>query len=468
MHGFLRNTLLFYIRFWAKKALKKHRPLVIGVAGSVGKSSTCQAILAVLKASEKVKLIKGNSETGIPLGLLGIETKSLGYETVSKSIVDWLRILVKAPFSTGYIKGSKYLIIEMGIDDPNPPKNMGYLLSIVKPDIALSLNIAPPHLGQFEKILKGKVVENKLDYVLDRMADEDTKIISKSGCSIGIYNADDKRISKLIEKFGKSKTKTRLLTFGQEKSNTVSYSSYDVSLESSDFSFLLNSGEKKQSVTLHFTGFVLPSVYREVIAAVIIVGLQTGLTLQSIKSSLEKNYRLPKGRSSILEGVKNSIIIDSSYNASPVSVKAFLDLLQKLKTLTNRPSVFIFGDMRELGSSAKEEHEKIAAEIAKQVDYLYCVGPMTREYFVQQVEGYNKDLKEIRWFDSAIRAGEYLKDHLPENSIVLAKGSQNTIFLEEAVKLILKNPADSKNLCRQEDYWLRKKRDFVQVKKGAE
>lgn len=146
LRGFAIWFILNYLKFWAKLALFFHKPYIIGIAGSAGKSSARNALLAVLKDYKRVKAVTGNSETGVPLGLLGIDLK--GY-----SPSDWKEALLKAPRGLNTLKNIDYLIVEMGIDDPNPPKNMEYLLSIVKPDLAISLNVAGPHLQQFEKTL---------------------------------------------------------------------------------------------------------------------------------------------------------------------------------------------------------------------------------------------------------------------------------------------------------------------------
>ena len=113
--------------------------------------------------------------------------------------------------------------------------------------------------------------------------------------------------------------------------------------------------------------------------------------------------------------------------------------------------------MRELGEESKIEHEEVAVKLIGIVDYLYLVGPLTREYVLPVVQLNESLFKEIRWFDTSIRAGEFMKENLVKNSIVLAKGSQNTIFLEEAVKQILADKNDRKNLCRQEEFWKKEK-----------
>jgi len=445
----LKSTLLSHLRKNAQKALLKSQPTIIGIAGSVGKSSTRNALESVLKDQKKT-LSVGNSETGIPLGILGMKPN-----TYSKK--EWLQMAAKASFSTDFLIGTEYLIVEMGIDDPFPPKNMEYLLSILKPHIAISLNATATHTEQFEKSLTNKEKElpddKKREIIIDKIALEDTKIITQSDCRLGIYNADDPDVSRHIK--DKVSSSTVLKTFGDKNTNDISYGQHSVSLDGSVFKLFVKIDDKREEISLSFKDYVLPKEYREVFAATVLVCLDLGISLPTIISSLEKNYTLPRGRSSLLEGIEKSSIIDSSYNASKASVSAFLDLANTLKKETDRPLVFLFGDMRELGNESKIEHEDIAQKIIGVVDHLYLVGPQTREFILPVVQQNETSFKEIRWFDNAVRAGEFMKENLPKNAIVLVKGSQNTIFLEEAIKLILKNKSDEKLLCRQDDYWMK-------------
>lgn len=459
--NFFETHVLSYLRTLAKIALKKHNPTIIGIAGSVGKSSTRYAIEAILKDHYNVKSI-GNSETGIPLGILGIVPKSYGKK-------DWALMLSKAPLGLNYLRGTQYLIAEMGIDEPDPPKNMEYLLTILKPNIAVSLNVSATHSQQFDKTVgrNGKELSDKerLESVVRNIAKEDTKIITDSGCKVGIYNADDENLSNQIsERFNLVRGSTshtgkvpKLLTFGTKNKNAVSYGIYSVSLEGSNFQLFVEKEGKNQEIKLKFKGFIVPEVYREVFAASILTALSVDLTLDQIKSSLQKNFTLPKSRSSLFEGIRDSVIIDSTYNASKQSTIAFLDLLDTLENKTDRPTVFVFGDMRELGKESEIEHTEVAKRTIGTVDYLYLVGPQTMEYVLPIVQENEGKFKEIRWFDSANRVGEYLKDNLPHQAIALFKGSQNTIFLEEAVKNVLLNKKDANNLCRQSDFWMNAK-----------
>lgn len=472
MKHLLARLFLTYLRFFAKKALEQHNPTIIGIAGSVGKSGTAHALFSVLKLHGSTKLV-GNSETGIPLGILGIQPKDY-------TIADWLRMLVAAPQGIDHLQGTKYLIAEMGIDEPFPPKNMGYLLTILKPTIAVVLNESATHSQQFEKALsdeeRTKSDEEKLKLLVKKIAEEDCRIITESDCKVAIYNADDENIRNVIlnpDSIGGTKAKDQdssakpqndkkplLLPFGQEKSNAVSYKTYEVSTSSSSFSF--SSTIKQYSniaINIKFPGILLPREYEQTFAAVTAIAGSLEVPILTLIKGLE-SFSLPAGRSSLLTGSNNSKIIDSSYNASKAAMFAFLEMMHTLKKNTKRPIVFLFGDMRELGNEAKIEHEAVAQKLIGIVDYLYLVGPLTQKYVLPtyNLELGTYNLKEVRWFLNSKYAGEYLKDHIPPNALILVKGSQNTIFLEEAIKYILAEKDDAKRLCRQSNFWLDVKR----------
>ncbi len=434
--------VLLYIKIFAKLALIIHKPYVIGIAGSAGKSSTRNAIFSIVKSEYKTLLVSGNSESGVPLGILGIEIKNF-------SILGWIKALTAAPFKIFSTRVYSHMIVEMGIDDPNPPKNMEYLLSIVKPDLSICLNISATHTMQFEKLL-GKKPQNTSasEFLLDQIALEDTKIITKSDCKIAIFNEDDKYLSKYLNEF----TKAKKYTFGSKQSNNISYVSFSSSLKGSAFKFLIDGN----ALEVNINGYILPEVYREVLSASILTGIALNIDLTKIKNSLETNFKLPRGRSSLFSGIKNSTIIDSSYNSSKNSVISFLDLISTFKT-SSKKIVFLMGDMRELGNEAENEHKKVAAKINSVADEAYFVGPLTNQYVVPNI----KKGITTKWFPNALDAGTYLADNLSSNSVVLVKGSQNGIYLEEAIKKILLEKKDFKNLCRQDQYWLKTKERII-------
>ena len=455
MREFIIWRILYYLRFWARIALVVNKPYVIGVAGSVGKSSTRNALHAVLKDHFKVKVVSGNSETGVPLGILGIATEGFTYK-------NWLLMLFKAPFGITHLRNTRYLIVEMGIDDPNPPKNMSYLLTIVTPEMSIDLNATATHTMQFEKLLSSNT-KNTLDFLLTKIAEEDSKIITNRKTKIGIFNWDDLRLRTAVSKKAKD---VKLFTFGSASDCDIVFKDYSITTKKTKFTYDLKSEKGTRTVELSFSGLLLPPAARESFGAVILACMQLGLKFSQVKESLEKNFAIPKGRSTLFSGVRGTLIIDSSYNSSKSTVLSFLEVLKELRQKTGKKTVFLMGDMRELGTTSQVEHEEVARMVAESVDELYCVGPLTQEFvmpYIKNILGKKGKTQKAEWYKNAIQAGLHMKEEVSDNSIILVKGSQNTLFLEESIKFLLENQVDSKNLTRQEEYWMKIKQNFFSV-----
>jgi len=446
MKKLLTTFFLLYIKFFAKIALMVNKPTIIGITGSAGKTSTRNAIFSILKDHKKTFMIeKGNSESGVPLGILGLHVDSIGFSSIHRSLQDWSRILIQAPRNIFFLKKYAYLIIEMGVDDPQPPRNMGYLLSIVKPQIAVVLNAFPAHAEQFERVITPPITDEKISSAI---AHEKCKMVTEnSQCRYAIFNTDNAPTYNELA--------TSVLphaTFGSSNESTVKHISYDVSLEKTSFGYTM----RNKKITITLKNVVLPEVLKEAFAAALLVGDYVGIHMQQMISSLENNYTLEPGRNTVFHGIENTTLIDSSYNGPSDGMKAMLSMAIELKKSTNRPLAFVMGDMRELGSQAKEQHESLIPDIEKHVDYLYTVGPLTYTYIFREVKK-RAHLKNAFSFEGPHEAGQFLKKNIPENAIILFKGSQNTIFLEEAIKYVLKDIKDAERLPRQEKYWLQKK-----------
>lgn len=432
-----------YLRFFARLAVLLSDTHYIGIAGSAGKSSARNITTAMLQNSFRVASIEGNSETGLPLGLLGIKPK--GY-----NVLDWLWMMIRAPFGIFYLCRYEWAVCEYGIDEPYPPRNMSYLLTILKPHIALHLNISATHTMQFEKLLEKKLYKNieeknRYDFLLKKIAEDDLKIITKSGAFYGVYNKNDECAAGEIKQFCKTKHGTKLYSFGDN--GDIEYRSHTVSHHGTKIVLKYKSEIHKIEVKK----YVLPNVYQETVAASLLASICAGVEIKDAIASFQDNFSLPPGRASVFDGVKDSIILDSSYNASKESTLSFLELLDDVGT-KSRKKYFLFGDMRELGSLAKQEHEEVAKKIVKIVDMCVCVGPLTKQYVLPILE---KHSVSYTWFEDSTEAGEYLRKNIVPQSVVLVKGSQNTIFLEEAIKHLLKDRSDFDKLCRQEEYWFK-------------
>ena len=419
----LTPLVLWYLRTIGRLALSQTHATIIGIAGSVGKTSTREALFAILKDIAPTHMVAGNSETGVPLGLVGLFPHDY-------SPLDWIRMICIAPFRIGFLKQKKYIIVEMGIDDPYPPKNMAYLLTIVQPDIGIITEESAAHTMQFEKILNPKTIltdSDRLTLLIEAITKEDAKMLKK--CSIQIINSDNPFLKKEIP---------QALTF--------QITGYSVSMKQTTFSFRMESTE----ITVIFKGHIFPRDLAYSFAPAILATNKLGIPLDIIQKNLEKNFIPPKGRESVFFATNNSLIIDSTYNASKQSVLSFIDMLKTLKKETKRHTIIVLADMLELGNESQIEHEAVARAIGNIPDTLYLVGPLTKRFILPIV-------KNAKWFPSIIELNQALSD-IPKHSLILFKGSQGDLWLEECIKLLLKNKEDASRLCRQNAFWQRVKK----------
>jgi UDP-N-acetylmuramoyl-tripeptide--D-alanyl-D-alanine ligase len=391
-------SLLFlkYLRFFARLQLAKinlinPKLIIVGITGSAGKTSTLLAAEAALKPNFRVKTnYGGNSESGIPLNILGFKNPDF-------SLFSWLIVALLTPFKllTNWKIYDVYLV-EMGIDSAQSPKNMSYLLSIVKPDIGVFLNVTPVHLENFSS--------------LDQIAEEKAKLINNT--QIAIINKSDA----LVKKYSKNK-------------HTISI----------------------KPVKIDIPNFVLPSIYDISLGAALAIANYFKINNSSSINNIKNNFHLPPGRSSVLKGINNSTIIDSSYNSSPLSATEMLNFLASYPS----PKITLLGDMRELGAVSKISHQNLYKTALNSADTIISIGPLTSRFFGSKAK------KFMYWW----QASDYLKNNLPQNATILVKGSQNTIFLEELIKELiptnkLKHYLSNDLICRQSKYWLKTKAIF--------
>ncbi|HKZ35032.1 MAG TPA: UDP-N-acetylmuramoyl-tripeptide--D-alanyl-D-alanine ligase [Patescibacteria group bacterium] len=437
IQAFLTLLFLMLLRLGAWIQLRKGHPRIIGITGSAGKTSTMYAVYQVLSPSFRVKMSeKGNSETGIPLDLLGIRVTSYSFWF-------WVKVFFLLPIRI-FLYWPKYemYIVEMGVDSPFPPKNMGYLLTILRPQIGVFLGVSAVHTAFFEE---GEC--KKTDELLDKIAEEKGKmIVSLPSDGWAVLNLDDDRVSQFQER-----TKAHVFSFGRKRDSTIQI----IEVSSTLTAFTLRLRWNDQEETLRIFGSVLPEHYGHSFAAACGIGVILGIPLKESVARLS-SYHLPPGRMSVIEGVKETVILDSSYNASKQTVLDALDLLQKI---AEKKKVAILGDMRELGSHGKDDHREVGKKVAEVCDEVVFVGPFMKEYAVPVVE---EKAVPCASFDSASKAAKYLKERLSGGETILIKGSQNTIFLETAVKELMLHPEQSEELlCRQTPFWERQRRKYA-------
>ena len=506
------SLYLTYLRLAAKIQLWKIKPKIIAVTGSAGKSSATNAIFAILKDFYSCKESREtNSETGLPLNILGLKLD--GY-----NLSDWIKasLLVPIKLITNWQKYD-YYIAELAVDSPDEPKNMSYLLRFIKPGVAVFLNVFPVHTMQFENGWRRRHPGRKFTKkkLVDLLALEKGLLITTLGRDkTAIVNRDDKRVWQIAANLAPPVilspascgaknppgVATKVLCFGRHAESDLRILDYQLKDQGSLFAFQYQ--DSKATLILKYC---LPQYYASTFAAAILTAIAAGIDFSQAVLSLQKNFRLPPARSSIIAGIKGTTLIDSSYNSSKIPLLGMLDLLGSWPT--KKEKIAVLGDMRELGDQAKSEHEEIAAKAVAVADRLVLIGPLMKKYalpiikhkfrtFVilrnkvtkdplrfldsvgdssfpstpfrigkqsfDSVHDQNNTRREIRvkktcsvyWFANVWQAGDFLLKKLAGGEVVLIKGSQNEIFLEIVTKALMKDKDQAKKLlCRQTPFW---------------
>ena len=427
------SIVLSYLRFFAKRKLQIIHPKIIGVTGSVGKTSAIHGLHMIISKHYKTKTtLKGNSESGIPLEILNIKLKDF-------SMMSWLKAMVLAPIRVFDGESYDVLIVEMGVDAPCEPKNMGYLLKIIQPDIGIILNISAVHTEQF----KGDV---------SAIAKEKGQLVTTMDkTKTAIVNGDDRYLQQMVPNI-----QAEVLTFGRGKGATLRIVDYQVKKFSTTFTY----DWKDKKYQLKFGDQLFFEEYGQIFAAMLLCAWKLGIGIEDAIETLQKEYRLPPGRLSVLKGEKQSTILDSSYNASPAATTAVLNLVKNMSSKGKK--ILVLGDMRELGILEEEKHKEIGILAAQSGEYIVLVGPIMKKYALPAIlnTGFSKDY--VYTFNTAKDVGQFVVQKLMKrNDLVLVKGSQNTIFLETVVYELMKEKKKAcELLCRQSEYWSRVRKQF--------
>lgn len=433
MKEILKKIIIFIITIIARLILLRHRPKIIAVTGSVGKTSTKDAIYAGLK--EKLNIRKNNkslnSEIGVPLTIIGKES---GWSNP----LAWAKIIlfgIKEIFFNS--KYPKWLVLEVGIDRPGDMKKTAKWL---KPDVAVftTFSKVPVHVEFFDSVEAVWAEKSQL-----------LKYVKTNGAVI--LNADDEPVLKL-----KNHAKVNVLTYSIKETNTA-----DVFATNYDFIFESDL-PKGIAFKINYDGNVLPvnlggvlgeqHIYPSLIAFAVATLIKVNPL--EIISGLEKQEYAP-GRMRLLKGEKDSMIIDDSYNASPIAVKKALQVLSVLKNEKNKV-VAVLGDMLELGRFSHSEHEKIGKLVSElKIDYLVTVG-VRAEAIAESAIANGLSEEKVVSFEKSNKAIAYVRQLLGPNDIFLVKGSQG-IRMERITKELIADKENSgKLLVRQEDEWKRR------------
>ena len=427
----MKKILFKILKIFSSLVLKKYKPEIIAITGSIGKTSSKEAIFSVLKNKFKVRtsFSNFNNELGVPLTILGIKNAP------GKFIFNWFYIFIKFLFLITF-KIKKYpqkLILEMGADHPG--------------DIEYFTKFIPVNIGVLTKVSK---VHIEFFNSLDEIFKEKRKIFSNMPKgSWAILNNDDEMIAKL-----KDELKYNVLTYGIKNESDI---------WATDLQMLRKGDVIGMNFKIRHNGNVVPVFLPDSLGmaqvyaflSAVAVGIVEGLNLVEI-SILAKNYTSPKGRTHLLKAINDAYIIDDTYNSSPDATKLAIDLLSDVKTLVNGNEIVVLGDMLELGKDTKDCHEDVGKYIAeKNIDFLFTIGKFAEDIYLGAIKnGFNP--KNAKHFKDHVSLIKHLETIIEKDSIILVKGSQGA-RMEKVVKEIMKNPGYAKNvLVRQSDNWLDK------------
>lgn len=430
----MRKLIQLKLKILAKLILAKYKPRMIGITGSVGKTSTKEAVYTVLKTKFSVRrnLKNYNNEIGLPLTIIGSDSPG-------KSIFGWAGVFAKA---LGLIlfrdkNYPKILILEMGVDRPG---DMKYLMNIAKCDIGIVTLISHSHEEYFNDIKeiqkeKGRLIEN----------------LKPGGWAI--LNFDDEPTKELAKK-----SKVKVLAYGFKEGAVVRAQELVFSFEKTkDIKNLLGISFK-----LNYNGSFVPvllpkvigynSIYAALAAAA--AGITFEMNLVEVSKAL-REFDSPNGRMNLVGGIKHTLIIDDTYNSSPTSTMSALDIVGKIPLAKPARKFAVLGDMLELGSYSEEGHREVGRYVSKSgLNKLIVVGERARDIARgAQEAGMLRD--NIFEYTDIAEAGRFIQQRIQPGDILLIKGSQG-MRLEKIVKEIMAEPLRAKELLvRQEEEWER-------------
>jgi UDP-N-acetylmuramoyl-tripeptide--D-alanyl-D-alanine ligase len=408
---------------------------VVAITGSVGKTSTKEAIALVLsKSGRSVTKTYGNmnTETGVPLSLLG-------YTEAPQGMKGWMGVIAKS-WLTSPFKYSKspFYVLEYSADKPG---DIALLAGHIPFEIGVLTSIVPAHMQAYPKF--EDLVKEKLSIMTG---------LKKGGQMI--LNADDP----VQVKAGKGMDSVLWYGIASGGAKKTGVWAQDIELTAKGLKCRIDwivaksmdgiGRHQLQSISVQ-TALLGKHQLHSLLAAAA-VGFQAKIPAAEIAKALEE-YRLPAGRGVIIEGIKDMTIIDDTYNASPESVKSGLDMLREFAG--KRRTVAILGNMNELGDFAPQAHKDVATYAAGKVDFFVGIGPLG-ESMAAAIQEAGQASHTVISFVKPETAIIKLDQLVKRGDVVYVKGSQNGVRLERLVKRLMAHPEQAEQLLvRQSGKW---------------
>lgn len=425
MQEALKQVVAFILILEARLMLARHKPKVIAITGSVGKTTTKDAIHAALKLRFSVRKSQKsyNSELGVPLTILGLEN------AWSNPLL-WLWNFILGAYRIVFTKSyPSWLVLEVGADRPG---DIARISKWLKADVVVITGIpeTPAHVEFFPS--PEAVVREKAKLV-DALVPGGVLIV----------NGDDARSVEIRDSFQGTS-----VSYGLKKENNFSAThvgiGYEKGVPKGMYFRLQHAGA---SVPIKLYGALgKPRVYAGL--AALAVAEAAGMDAVTAADSLY-DWMPPPGRMRILRGIKGSLIIDDTYNSSPAAAHSALETLQQIETSGKK--IVVLGDMLELGKFSKDAHAQVGKKASECANLIITVGFRARAIAEAALDaGFSESA--IRQYDQhePERAGKELEFELQEGDVVLVKGSQS-MRLEKTVEEIMAEPERAHELLVRQD-----------------
>lgn len=417
MKKIAKSIVVSILNFQVKKLLAKNSFQIVAVVGSIGKTSTKLSIAQTLSHKYRVQYQNGNYNdvVTVPLVFFGLEQPSLF------NPLAWLRIFISIAKQIRDDYPYDVVVLELGTDYPGNIAEFGKCIQV---DLAVVTALTPEHMEYFG--------------TLDAVAKEELSVAEFSKKML--INKD------LVPEKYLSSIQIPILSYGKNNSSTYWLKQLNFGLTDTDVNV-----EKDTKPFISVKHPVSSESLAYSVLSAIAVGDLMGLTKTEIESGI-KSIKPMSGRMQKLEGLNNSVILDDSYNSSPDAAKLALNTLYRLK---GSQKIALLGNMNEMGEYSKAAHEELGNNCdPKQLDLVVTLGPDANAYTAPAAiaKGCN-----VVTTNSPYKAAEEIKRIMKKHSVILVKGSQNGVFAEESIKLLLADPKDVEKLVRQSKYWLKVK-----------
>lgn len=430
MRDFLKKLVIFVLTLEARLVLWRYKPKIVAVTGSVGKTTTKDAIYAALSGVLHVRKSEKsfNGDIGVPLTILGLENAWRNPLLWGVNLIRGISLVVKkVPYPA-------WLIVEVGADRPGDIRRIAKWL---KPDIVIITGVPdiPVHVEFFRS---PEELAREKRSLAEHMKDGGTLIL----------NGDDAKVVEMCREF------KNVITFGFARSDKIVASHQGILYEKGKAVGtrfrLVRSGLAFPVSVMGALGKARTYAALAAFAVAEIAGIGSAHVVRALAE-----WSPPPGRMRVIKGVNGSTIIDDTYNSSPAAALSALDTLKEVKISPGARRIAVLGDMLELGRYAAEAHRGIGARAAQCAAKLVTIGFRSRATGEAALDAGmpEANIREYEHTESR-RAGQELRNELREGDVVLVKGSQS-MRMERTVEELMAEPEKAVDLLvRQEPEWL--------------